>query len=521
MGNMGGSEMVDDAVIDVGSVDAAGGVDAAGARPGVSPGGLATERLEEELRSLAGHIAAATASFLVLVGEYDLRGGWRAWEVLSCAHWLNWRCGVGMTAAREQVRVARRLRELPVIAAEFAAGRLSYSKVRAITRVAHAGIEHELVSLAQSGTAAHVERACAALRRARRLRAAEADLVDAEQRSQMLRSLSWSRDWDSGDVVLKARIPAEAAEVFLAGLGTALAQAQASPGPDRVSAMLEREESLEQRRVDALIAMAALFSATAPPDPSLAAQPDVIIHVDAVALLELTDTTPGDPPAEEHAAEEHVGAVATDPCRPEPGDTHLCDIDIINELGRVSGWPITTARGAHLTLDALLRLSCDGGQRVVVHLPDGTDLDAGRHRRRPGHALRRFLLRRDGRCRFPGCAQHSRLRAHHIVHWAARGPTTAQNLILLCAKHHRAVHEGGWQLVGTGTQHTFTRPDGRHVAEHAPVLGGSPGGLIEAHRLHGRDITVDGAGGHWCGDRIDWDCFFAAFDIDPPHDPPP
>ena len=120
------------AMLDRAGSDAVEWLDAAEADLSAVP----TERLEAELMSLAGHLAAAECQFLLRVAEFDRREGWADWECLSTAHWLNWRCGVGMTAAREQVRVARRLAELPVVRAEFAAGRLSYSKVRAITRVA-------------------------------------------------------------------------------------------------------------------------------------------------------------------------------------------------------------------------------------------------------------------------------------------------------------------------------------------------------------------------------------------------
>ena len=187
------------------------------------------ERLEADMLGLAGQLAAGTCAFLTMIGEYDARRGWESWEALSCAHWLNWRCGVGMVAAREQVRVARRLRELPVIHAHFSKGELSYSKVRAITRVAHAGNEADLVGLARAGTAAHVERACAALRRCADDRAAEQALRDGEQLAHLRRSLSWYHD-DSGDLVVRVRIPAgRSAEGFLAAIKDATAPVSADP----------------------------------------------------------------------------------------------------------------------------------------------------------------------------------------------------------------------------------------------------------------------------------------------------
>ena len=94
------------------------------------------ERLEAQICELAGHLAAATCRFLVLLADFDARRGWASWEMRSCATWLSWKCQLSSGAAREHVRVARALRDLPVIRGEFAAGRLSYAKVRALTRIA-------------------------------------------------------------------------------------------------------------------------------------------------------------------------------------------------------------------------------------------------------------------------------------------------------------------------------------------------------------------------------------------------
>ena len=94
------------------------------------------ERVEAQICELAGHLAAATCRFLVLLGDFDARRGWASWDMNSCAQWLSWKCQMGSGAAREHVRVARALRDLPVLRAEFGAGRLSYAKIRALTRIA-------------------------------------------------------------------------------------------------------------------------------------------------------------------------------------------------------------------------------------------------------------------------------------------------------------------------------------------------------------------------------------------------
>src|SRR5438876_961315 len=115
---------------------------------------LPTERLEAEITEFAAHLAAAECRWLELVAEYDRRRAYETWGCISCAYWLNWKCGLDMRSARDKVRVARALEGLPVVRSAFTAGRLSYSKVRAITRVATPGTEAGLVMLAEHATGA-------------------------------------------------------------------------------------------------------------------------------------------------------------------------------------------------------------------------------------------------------------------------------------------------------------------------------------------------------------------------------
>src|SRR5882757_5620985 len=127
---------------------------------------LQTSELETELVALAGRVAAAQCRFLLLLAEFDAREGWGGPGIRSCVHWLSWRVGLSQRAGREQVRVARALVGLPLIAEEFGVGRLSYAKVRAVTRIATPDTERALVDVALTGTASHVERVVRAARRA-------------------------------------------------------------------------------------------------------------------------------------------------------------------------------------------------------------------------------------------------------------------------------------------------------------------------------------------------------------------
>src|SRR2546425_2197483 len=115
------------------------------------------DRLGDEIAELSAHLDAATARLLELIRAFDARGGWNT-GFSSCAAWLSWRVGLDLGAARERVRVARARGTLPRLAQALARGELSYSKVRALTRVATPETEARLLRVGRAGTAAHVER---------------------------------------------------------------------------------------------------------------------------------------------------------------------------------------------------------------------------------------------------------------------------------------------------------------------------------------------------------------------------
>ena len=111
------------------------------------------ERLGDQIAELSAHLDAAIARLLDLIRDFDERGGWNN-GFRSCAHWLNWRAGLELGAAREKVRVARALGTLPLLAGALARGEISYSKVRAVTRVATPETEERLLAVARAGPTA-------------------------------------------------------------------------------------------------------------------------------------------------------------------------------------------------------------------------------------------------------------------------------------------------------------------------------------------------------------------------------
>src|SRR5215218_2205933 len=130
------------------------------------PSGSPLPELAAAITAGAVRLAAATAAWLRLIAEFDEREGWHGYGIASCSHWLAWQCGLSPGAAREHVRVARSLQSLPLIEAAFADGCLSYSKVRALTRIAEPDSEPSLLEVALELTASQVERTVRQWRRA-------------------------------------------------------------------------------------------------------------------------------------------------------------------------------------------------------------------------------------------------------------------------------------------------------------------------------------------------------------------
>src|SRR3954467_7184332 len=175
--------------------------------PAAPASALPLAELARAITAGAVRLAAATASWLALIAEFDARGGWHGIGIKSCAHWLSWQCGLAPGPAREHVRVARALPALPAIAAAFTDGRLSYSKVRALTRIASPDCEHALLDLAEVSTAAQLERVARAWRRADRSDDTPPEPPEARQ--------SFEHWWDDdGMLTLNLRMPAVPGAAF-------------------------------------------------------------------------------------------------------------------------------------------------------------------------------------------------------------------------------------------------------------------------------------------------------------------
>ncbi len=414
------------------------------------------DRLGDQIAELSAHLDAATAQLLDLIREFDARSGWNT-GFRSCAAWLSWRIGLDLGAARERVRVARALGTLPRLAHALARGELSYAKVRALTRVATPDTEERLLAVGKAGTAEHVERIVRGWRQVDRQ-------AEARQtaRRHAGRALHVYQDED-GMVIIRGRLAPEVGAVVMKALDAAretLYQRSRETAGDTVIEDVPAETpTMAQQQADALalVAETALHHGIDPGVPGDRYQ--VVVHVDAPVLAD-TDA---------------------------PGQSILED-------------------GTHVPAETCRRLACDASRVVMRHDAHGHVVEVGARTRTIPPALRRALHHRDRGCRFPGCGLPSG-QGHHVRHWANGGPTTLSNLALLCRRHHRAVHEEGYQVdrQPDGTL-GFRRPDGELLPAVPPpaTVPADPVEILRAQRdaqelhIHAR-TSMPG----WLGERLD------------------
>jgi Domain of unknown function (DUF222)/HNH endonuclease len=295
-------------------------------------------------------------------------------------------------------------------------GRLSYSKVREVTRVVDVVDEARLAGVALTATASQLARMISGFRTADGLRISQ----------QTRRKVSW-HEREDGMVDFRVRLPKEEAAVVLAALNTA--KDQFGPPPSKPDPCGDAQHESAPgvgiySNADAVLDVARGFLNTAPEDRSGEDRTLVVVQVSAENLTR----NPHDVPA---------GTI-----QPTEATCHI---------GGAGSIEAATAQ----------KLACDHPLLGALIDKHGKVLALGRTRRLVSKAQRRALLIRDGMCQYPGCHQTRHLKAHHVIPWILGGRTDLQNLILLCQWHHTAVHEGGVSITQGSDSWVFTKPDGQ------------------------------------------------------------
>jgi hypothetical protein len=426
--------------------------------------------LEAEIVGLAGRLAAATCRWLLLVARFDAADGADRWGLLTTARWLSWKCGLSKRTAVEHVRVARSLAAFPALAEAMSAGRLSYSHVRAISRLAKPGedgLVAELIMAAEHGTVAQLEVIVRGLQTVDDNEQRAAGWVPAEYVNQ-----GWT---DQSQWRLSSRLDPEKGAVITA----AIEKIATAEGISRVDAFTRMAEI-------ALTALADQVESGGSKVRSLRGdeQAAVVIHLDAAAV-----------PA---AAGPAVGQSSA--CGPVVGPRSA-------ERGRPYA---RLAGGPGLPDRVVRRLLCSGRVRTVLHDRKGSVLDLGRSHRVVSDKLFRALLIRDhGQCAHPGCGNTLSLQAHHVVHWLDDGRTDLNNLILLCEAHHQSHHHGEYEVQATRSGFVFTRADGRRMPDRVdPAAHIATDARLEDEHP---DVRAGAATPNWDGQRLDRDYAISVF----------
>ena len=372
--------------------------------------------LGDEIGRLAAELTVGEHRLITAIGDFDAIEGWAAQGALTYGRWLSWKIGVDPHTAREKIRVAKRLRELPCIDAAFAEGKLSYSKVRALTRVADQDCEADLVNVALYSTGGQLARLC---RRFATVVPEDAPSVEEVEARRFVRH-EWT---DDGMLRLTVQLPPDEGARLLSAIESA-AEVERAGRAERSGRSDQADDRAPSSKADGLMLLAESFFAGGPRPRRGGAPNEVVLHVPAETLQAK---------GEGAFIENHDGPAV----------------------------PPDTAR----------KLACDAGVTTVVRGSGGEVLDVGRKTRTVPAAMRRALeVRDDRRCSFPGCERTLYLDAHHIEHWIDGGATKLENLCLLCSSCHAFVHDRGVTIEHRATgRHVFRTLQGE-VIEHAPAL---------------------------------------------------
>lgn len=498
-----------------------------------------TDALADRLSRWASSLAAAECEFLDLLAEFDARQAWGESGMRSTAHWLSWRLGLRLGVAREKVRVARALQRLPLVHDEFAAGTLSYCKVRALSRVATDATEAELVHIARGATGAQLETVVRQWRRT---------LIGDTTASSHIRRGLRKRIEDDGSYVVTVRLSPVEGPVFAKAIALArtsvldeAGQVVETPEEAALADALAEDSPWERSEADAFVLIASSFLAHGPSGEA-GDRHLVLVHADIDTLAEACRSTadaggPADAGGAAGEPSSNGSAETSSPAEDSPDrDTDERSRSVSAETSGLTQpsfaahEPIAASGSVHqesyarrpatcvtedgqpISASTVLRMLCDSPAQLLVTARDGRPLDLGRTSRNADRRQRRAIRVRDGGfCRFPGCSQRHRLIPHHTRWWSRGGRTDLDLLVSVCPTHHLAVHELGYDVTALGGgRFAWYRPDGQEISA-APTLGDevatSPGSVVgpaaaagDSSRSGGQRIVP-----MWGGERIDLD----------------
>ncbi len=448
---------------------------------------LSNQDLIFEMIRSAAFLNSVNWHFINLLGEFDQRGVWRDGGYSSLVNWLDHRCGMAAGAARERIRVSRKLRDLKLIDHAFETGQISYSKVRAVTRAATPETERTLLKMASRCSAAELE---SLVRTYEKTGGNRGDKNNDTQK----RFLEWYYD-EEGMLVLNARLPADLGAVVVKALDKAVdmrqeeredyfenlyfssvrsdprpsaSQADSVACPDRIGSDEEsRVDSAgypsEHAPIDNPADLGSANeetqeeSALEPADPDSQSESpespkggEKNVSAETLRLLFTGWSTPRQLLADGLCdIAEHWLATADKGAKRRPNHQRyevVLHIDR-NQLAAASHSPrFYLERNTPITQETARRIACDADVSEFIQDDHGILLKLGRRHRIVPPLMLKALKLRDKCCRFPGCNHTKFLAAHHIKHWIDGGETNANNIAMLCNRHHALLHDGHYSM---------------------------------------------------------------------------
>lgn len=373
------------------------------------------ESVSLQVKHLAQALDRGTCKLIRLLPTFDRHQGWARDGQRSCVAWLNTYCGMSLSTAHDRCRVAYALEELPVITQLFMLGELSWSKVRALTRIASPENERELASQALLMSASALEQMA---RQYRNVSTPDQAMADNEKASRQYQNRKVHYGFDhQGMVSIHASLPPLEGAAVLKSLARAedeiYTDAQSALdgigiNPPTYGARAEdpTSRSAMQLRADALCLMAKKHLSAEPMDVKTSDRYQVVVHVDTTTLSQSLNSN----------AQPHT----------------VCHIE----------------NGPSIAASTARRLA-DDCSVVPIFMQHGEPLSIGRKSRIWSSAITRAITTRDQHCQFPGCSSARHTHIHHIQHWANGGDTSVDNGVLLCGFHHRLVHEENYSIEKT------------------------------------------------------------------------
>ena len=361
--------------------------------------------IRERLQVLSNKITSNHADLLELLVRFDELQGWKCNGSKHCAAWMNSEIGISVQTGWEYLRVGRRLRTLTVLRAFFRVGKISWSKVRLITRVADESNERKLCHAALDASVSDIKKLCEGYRWNHDN---DSDAENAKAMQQWLsRSLTWTEASD-GNTKIQITLPPELAQAFLNSVEQSVNQTDTT------------SISISQRRADAAVLMAEKSLQSEGREIAASDRYQVVVSVDAAELGKQESPSPS-------SSSSHT---------PEP------------PRQTIPAKRATVQTAGPIAKETARRIACDCSMSVN-HTKQGEPVNIGRKARIWPAAMARAIKDRDQVCVWPGCIQSRHLHIHHIKHWADGGETSVSNGACLCSHHHTMVHEGGYTIINT------------------------------------------------------------------------